>query len=292
MSMDAILNQFMSGATYGMVLFLVALGLALIFGVMKVINFAHGSLYMLGAFFGYFIWNALQGLEYAFWISTLLAGVAVAAVGLVIEYLLRPLYQREHGDQILFTYGFVLIIGDLVKMLWGGQYYSIPRPPGLEGSWNLGEIMLPTYNLFIIAAGLGTALGLWLLLAKTNIGKIIRAAVFDREMVSMIGIRLPWLFASVFALGAFIAGAAGLLAAPIGNIGTGMDVEIVVAVFAVVIVGGMESLFGALLAALIIGEVYAFGILILPQMALAFMFLVMVGVLIVRPQGLMGKGGR
>ena len=152
--------------------------------------------------------------------------------------------------------------------------------------------MLPSIIIFVIAAGLGTALGLWLLLAKTNIGKIIRAAVFDREMVSMIGLRLPWLFASVFALGAFIAGAAGLLAAPIGNIGTGMDVEIVVAVFAVVIVGGMESLFGALLAALIIGEVYAFGILILPQMALAFMFLVMVGVLIVRPQGLMGKGGR
>jgi len=292
MSMEAIFNQFMSGATYGMVLFLVALGLALIFGVMKVINFAHGSLYMLGAFFGYFIWNALKGMEYAFWLSILLAGVAVAAVGMAIEYLLRPLYQREHGDQILFTYGFVLIIGDLVKMLWGGQYYSIPRPPGLEGSWKLGEIMLPTYNLFIIAAGLGAALGLWLLLAKTNLGKIIRAAVFDREMVSMLGIRLPWLFAAVFGIGAFVAGAAGLLAAPIGNIGTGMDVEIIVAVFAVVIVGGMESFFGALLAALIIGEVYAFGILILPQMALAFMFLVMVGVLIIRPQGLMGKGGR
>ncbi len=289
MSLEAIFNQFMSGATYGMVLFLVALGLALIFGVMKVINFAHGSLYMLGAFLGYFIWNALQSLEYAFWLSTILAGLAVALAGIVIEYLLRPLYRREHGDQILFTYGFVLIIGDLVKMLWGGQYYSVPRPPGLDGSWKLGEVMLPTYKLFIIAAGLGVGLGLWLLLSKTKIGKIIRAAVFDREMVSMMGIRLPWLFAAVFGLGAFVAGAAGFLAAPIGNIGTGMDAEIIVSVFAVVIVGGMESFLGALLASLIIGEVYAFGILILPQMALAFMFLVMVGVLIVRPQGLMGK---
>lgn len=289
MSLAGLLNQFISGATFGMVLFLVALGLILIFGVLKVVNFAHGTLYMLGAFFGYFIWAQMRTFALSFWLATIAAGLCVALAGIILEYFLRPLYSREHSDQILFTYGFVLVIGDLVKMLWGGQYYSIPRPPGFEGSLQLGSITLPKYNVLIIFTGAAIGLCVWLLLAKTKLGKIIRASVHDREMVGILGIKLPWLFASVFGLGAFLAGAAGMLAAPLGSIAAGMDAEIIVAVFAVVIVGGTGSFLGALLASLIIGEVYAFGILILPQMALAFMFIVMVLVLIVRPQGLIGK---
>ena len=292
MTLAGVMNQFVSGLTFGMVLFLLALGLVLIFGVMRVVNFAHGSLYMLGAFLGYFVWEALRGLALSFWISVLAAGVLVATLGLVLELMLRPLYEREHSDQILFTYGCVLIIGDLVKMLWGGQYRSMPRPPGFGGRLELGGVVLPTYYLLLIGVGIATGLGLWLLLARTKLGKIIRAAVADREMVGILGIRLPRLFAAVFAIGAFLAGAAGLLAAPLGSIGTGMDVEIIVAVFAVVIVGGMGSFLGTALAALIIGEVYTFGILILPQAAQVFMFLVMVVVLIVRPQGLVTAAGR
>ena len=288
MTLTGVVNQFISGVTFGMVLFLLALGLALIFGVLRVVNFAHGSLYMVGAFLGHFVWEWLKAMALGFWLSVVVAGLAVAALGLVLEYLLRPIYDREHSDQILFTYGFVLIIGDLVKMFWGGQYRSVPRPPGLAGRIELAGVVLPTYNLLLIGVGAATGIGLWLLLTQTRLGKVIRAAVADREMVAILGIRLPRLFATVFAIGAFLAGAAGMLAAPLGSIGSGMDVEIIVAVFAVVIVGGMGSFLGAALASLIIGEVYTFGILILPQAAQVFMFFVMVAVLIVRPQGLLG----
>ncbi len=286
MTLSGLVNQFVSGLTFGMVLLLLALGLVLIFGVMRVVNFAHGSLYMLGAFLGYFVWGWLRGVTGSFWIAVIAAGLMVAALGVVLEFMLRPLYDREHSDQILFTYGCVLIIGDLVKMLWGGQYRSLPRPPGFEGRIEFGGVVLPTYYLLLIGVGIAVGVGLWLLLSRTKLGKVIRAAVADREMVAILGIRLPRLFASVFGIGAFLAGATGLLAAPLGSIGTGMDVEIIVAVFAVVIVGGMGSLLGAALASLIIGEVYTFGILILPQAARVFMYLVMVIVLIVRPQGL------
>jgi branched-subunit amino acid ABC-type transport system permease component len=289
MTLITLVNQFISGATYGLVLFMVALGLALIFGVMSIVNLAHGSLYMLGAFFGYFIWSALRDMQYSFWLSVLLAGLGVAAAGLILEYLLRPFYRRGHTDQILFTYAFMYIIADLVKMFWGGRYYTLPRPPGLEGSLTIAGIILPTYNLFIIGISLSTAALLWFLLARTKLGKIIRAAVFDREMVGILGIRLPWLFALVFGIGAFVAGAVGLLAAPMGSIGVGMDVEIIVPVFVVCIIGGMGSFLGALIASLIIGEVYAFGILVLPQMAMAFMFVVVIVILIIRPEGLFGK---
>ena len=289
MTLITFVNQFISGATYGLVLFMVALGLALIFGVMSIVNLAHGSLYMLGAFFGYFIWSALRDMQYSFWLSVLLAGLGVAAGGLILEYLLRPFYRRGHTDQILFTYAFMYIIADLVKMFWGGRYYTLPRPPGLEGSLTIAGIILPTYNLFIIGVSLSIAALLWFLLARTKLGKIIRAAVFDREMVGILGIRLPWLFALVFGIGAFVAGAVGLLAAPMGSIGVGMDVEIIVPVFVVCIIGGMGSFLGALIASLIIGEVYAFGILVLPQMAMAFMFVVVIVILIIRPEGLFGK---
>jgi len=289
MTLITLVNQFISGATYGLVLFMVALGLALIFGVMSIVNLAHGSLYMLGAFFGYFIWSALRDMQFSFWLSVLLAGLGVAAAGFILEYLLRPFYRRGHTDQILFTYAFMYIIADLVKMFWGGRYYTLPRPPGLEGSLTIAGIILPTYNLFIIGVSLSIAALLWFLLARTKLGKIIRAAVFDREMVGILGIRLPWLFALVFGIGAFVAGAVGLLAAPMGSIAVGMDVEIIVPVFVVCIIGGMGSFLGALIASLIIGEVYAFGILVLPQVAMAFMFLVVIVILIIRPHGLFGR---
>ena len=287
MTFVTFLNQFISGATYGLVIYMVALGLALIFGVMSIVNLAHPSLYMLGAFFGYFIWFSLKGYFFSFWLSILLVGLVVAAAGMILEFFLRPL--REHTEQILFTYAFIYIIADLIKMFWGGRYYTLPRPPGLTGSITIGEIIVPTYNLFIICISLLMGALLWLLLSKTKLGKIIRAAVFDREMVAMLGIPLPWLFTLVFGIGAFLAGAAGLLAAPMGSIGVGMDAEMMVPVFVVCIIGGMGSFLGALIASLIIGEVYAFGILVLPQMAMAFMFVVVVVVLIIRPQGLIGK---
>ena len=245
MTLTGVVNQFISGVTFGMVLFLLALGqlpehrvvdrpdeapgpdglaehhagrpsgiggrlpglgvlqeLVAALGVLRVVNFAHGSLYMVGAFLGYFVWEWLKAMALGFWLSVVVAGLAVAALGLVLEYLLRPIYDREHSDQILFTYGFVLNIGDLVKMFWGGQYRSVPRPPGLAGRIELAGVVLPTYNLLLIGVGAATGIGLWLLLTQTRLGKVIRAAVADREMVAILGIRLPRLFATVFAIAA------------------------------------------------------------------------------------------
>lgn len=287
MDLVGLLNQFIGGVTYGMIIFLIALGLTLIFGVMSIVNMAHGALYMLGAFLGYFIWLKLSTvMNFAFWPSVLLTGLAIGLFGFVLERMLRPFYARGHLDQILFTYAFIYIIDDIVKMAWGGQYYTVPRPSGLEGTIELGGLIIPTYNAFVIGVALLIAGALWWFLAKTKTGKIIRAAVFDREMVSLLGIPLPALFALVFVIGTFIVGAVGVLNAPMGNIGLGMDAEVLAPAFIVCIIGGMGSILGALVASLIIGLVYGFGVLVIPEMAMTFMYLVVVVVLIVRPEGL------
>jgi len=282
--------QCLNGLTQAMFLFLIASGLTLIFGVLGVLNFAHGSLYMLGAYLSYTIASLFVGRPSAFWVALVLGSLGVALAGGVIEAIfLRPVYRRAELDQLLVTYALVLIIGDVVKFAWGPDNRSISRPAILAGSVLVGGRDFPTYNLVVIALGPLVAAALWLLLTRTQFGRLIRAAASDREMVGVVGADVSRLFTGVFVLGAWLGGLGGGLAAPVGAIYPGMDVEVIAESFIVVVVGGMGSLTGTLLGSLIIGQLNAFGILFFPRFALLFVYVLMVVVLVVRPWGLLGK---
>ena len=293
MSFDVLFNQFMSGIARGALLFLVASGLSLTFGVLRVLNFAHGSLYMLGAFLSYSIWTFLLMPTFGFYIAAVLVALIMAVVGLIIEFgLLRRLYARGWPEQLLATYAIILVITDLVKWAWEGKFLSIPRPEPFTGAVFMFDFPFPSYNFFVILLGAGLVIFLWWLVYRTRLGDIIRAAAHDREMVSALGIPIPWLFTSIFAMGAAIAGLSGAVTAPFGSVALGMDIEIIIECFAVVVIGGMGSLPGTLLGSFIVGQVYAFGIMFLPNLALAFIFLVMAVVLIIRPWGIFGRPER
>jgi branched-subunit amino acid ABC-type transport system permease component len=293
MSFDVLFNQFLSGIARGALLFLVASGLSLTFGVLRVLNFAHGSLYMLGAFLSYSIWKWLLIPVYGFYLATLLSALAVAGLGLLIEYsILRRLYARGWPEQLLATYALILIITDIVKWFWGGEFLSIPRPEPFTKAVFLFGFPFPSYNFFIIILGLVLVFFLWWLIYKTRLGDIIRAAAHDRDMVSALGIPIPWLFTAIFVLGAFIAGLSGAITAPYGAVALGMDIEIIIECFAVVVIGGMGSLPGTMLGSFIVGQVYSFGIMYKPELALAFIFMVMAIVLIIRPWGIFGRPER
>ncbi len=282
--------QCLNGLTQAMFLFLIASGLSLIFGVLGVLNFAHGSLYMLGAYLSYTVASAFLGSATGFWLALVLGSLGVAVVGGVIESVfLRPVYRREELDQLLVTYALVLIIGDLVKLAWGADNRSASRPALLAGSVDIAGRAFPTYNLFVLVVGPLVALGLWLLLTKTQFGRLIRAAANDREMVGMVGVNVSGLFTGVFMLGAWLGGLGGGLAAPVGAIFPGMDVEVIVESFIVVVVGGLGSFGGTLLGALIIGQLNTFGILFFPRFAIVFVYILMALVLVSRPWGLLGK---
>ena len=282
--------QCLNGLTQAMFLFLIASGLTLIFGVLGVLNFAHGSLYMLGAYLSYTIASLFVGRPSAFWVALVLGSLGVALAGGLIEAIfLRPVYRRAELDQLLVTYALVLIIGDVVKFAWVPDNRSISRPAILAGSVLVGGRDFPTYNLVVIALGLLVAAALWLLLTRTQFGRLIRAAASDREMVGVVGADVSRLFTGVFVLGAWLGGLGGGLAAPVGAIYPGMDVEVIAESFIVVVVGGMGSLTGTLLGSLIIGQLNAFGILFFPRFALLFVYVLMVVVLVVRPWGLLGK---
>ncbi len=282
--------QGLNGLTQAMFLFLIASGLSLIFGVLGVLNFAHGSLYMLGAYLTYTIASMFLASAASFWVALVLASLGVALIGAVIESVfLRPVYRREELDQLLLTYALVLIISDLAKIVWGTDNRSTNRPPILAGSIDIAGRDFPTYNLFVLALGPLVALGLWFLLRRTQFGRLIRAAAGDREMVGVVGVNVSRLFTGVFMLGAWLGGLGGGLAAPVGAIFPGMDVEVIVESFIVVVVGGMGSLGGTLLGALIIGQLNAFGTLFFPRFAIVFVYILMAVVLMTRPWGLLGK---
>ncbi len=282
--------QCLNGLTQAMFLFLIASGLTLIFGVLGVLNFAHGSLYMLGAYLSFTVTSLFVGRPGVFWVALVLGSLGVALAGGLIEAVfLRPVYRREELDQLLVTYALVLIIGDVVKFAWGPDNRSVSRPAILAGSVLIGGREFPTYNLVVIALGPLVAAALWLLLARTQFGRLIRAAASDREMVGVIGADVSKLFTGVFVLGAWLGGLGGGLAAPVGAIYPGMDVEIIAESFIVVVVGGMGSLTGTLLGSLLIGQLNAFGILFFPRFALLFVYVLMVVVLVLRPWGLLGK---
>jgi branched-subunit amino acid ABC-type transport system permease component len=283
-------GQSLGGLTAAMFLFLIASGLSLIFGVLRVLNFAHGSFYMLGAYLAYqFVLWVGPGTG-RFWGAVLGAAVGIAILGGLIErLLLRHLYGKDELYQLLFTYAIVLIVSDAAKAVWGTGQLSVSRPPGLEGSFVLFGTVVPYYNLFILLLGPAIALGFWLLLHRTRAGRFIRAAALDREMLGALGVNVGWLYTGVFMLASFLGGLGGALVTPVKTVVPGMDVEIIVEAFIVVVIGGLGSLWGTFLGAVIYGQVLSFGILIFPRFSIFAVFALMAVVLILRPWGLLGR---
>lgn len=272
-----------------MVLFLVASGMTLIFGALRVANFAHGSFFMIGAYLSYSITQLIGTNNFGFVASLLLVPLVLALLGAGVEFfLLRRIATRAHQYQLILTYALTLIFADMVKMIWGRDNQMVPRPKILDGAVEIFGTPFPTYYLMLIAVGTLVACALHILLARTRFGKILRASVADAEMVGALGINVPRLHTSVFALGAWLAGLGGVLAAPIGSISLGIDSSIIIECFAVVIIGGVGSVTGALIGAILIGVMKAIGILFAPKLAIAFIFIALCGVLIFRPQGLFG----
>jgi branched-subunit amino acid ABC-type transport system permease component len=283
-------SQFLGGLTAAMFLFLIASGLSLVFGVMRVLNFAHGSFYMIGAYLAWQVVTWLEPTPERFWPAALAAALGIALLGAIVErFLLRFLYDREELYQLLFTYALVLILGDAAKFVWGTQQLSVSRPPVLAGGIVLFGAIIPDYNLFIMLFGPVIAILVWLMLTRTTMGRMIRAAALDREMLGALGANVGWLYTGMFALASFLAGLSGALVTPIQSIVPGMDVEIIVQAFIVVVIGGLGSFWGTFLGSVIYGQVLSFGILIFPGFSLFSVFALMAVLLILRSWGLLGR---
>ena len=287
--MELFVAQILTGLANASSLFLVACGLSLIFGVTRIVNFAHGSLYMLGAYIGYTFMQVLPG-AIGFWSAVLLAGIAVGIVGVIIEMLvLRPVYRAPELFQLVATFGVILVIQDLALMIFGAEDLLGPRAPGLKGVIRVLGEPIPKYDFALLVITPVIAIGLWYLMTRTRIGVLVRAATQDREMVGALGVNQVWLFTGVFALGSALAGLGGALQLPKGGADLLMDFNILAPVFVVVVIGGMGSLPGAYLAAIIISVLNVFGVTYLPQSTLVLMFVVMIVVLMIRPYGLFGR---
>lgn len=287
-TLAALGSHLLVGLSRAMILFVVTSGLSFVLGVLRVPNVAHGSLYMIGAFAAHSITTALGGGVLGFWLGLMLAPLVVAAVSLVAERtLFCHLYEREHLMLLLFTFALMLILGDLVKLVWGAEYRSIVPPPLLKGSLTVFGASLPRYNLFLLFVGPVVAVGLWFFSNRTRMGKIARAAAVDREMVGAIGINVSWVFAFAFVLGCFLAGLGGALVAPTVSVALGMDHDIIMEAFLIVTIGGLGNMWGALVGSLIFGVTQSFGVLFWPQFAIVFPYLAVVIVLTWRPRGLL-----
>jgi branched-chain amino acid transport system permease protein len=282
--------QFLTGLSSASSLFLVACGLSLIFGVTRVVNFAHGSFYMLGAYVAYSLVQFVPGSILGFWGSVLAAALIVALVGVLVEMLiLKRIYNAPELYQLVATFGVVLLMQDAVLFIFGGEDQFGPRAPGLDGVVRVFGEPIPEYDLLLIALGPVVLGAMWLLLNRTRWGILVRAATLDREMVASLGVNQSWLFTTVFFLGSFLAGLGGALQVPRVSVNLLMDLSIIAEAFVVVVIGGMGSIPGAFIAALLIGELNAFGVLVLPQATIVLAFVVMAVVLVIRPYGLLGK---
>lgn len=307
MDWNLIITQCLNGLQLGLLLFLLASGLTLIFGIMDFVNLAHGSLYMVGAFFC----ATLVQLTGSFLLAILLTLPAVALVGVIVEVIIvRRLYQRDHLDHVLATFGLILCFDTLVQMVWGPAGMAIPLPEILDGRIEiLPGIEFPTYRVLIILLGLAVAIGLYILVTKTRIGMLIRAGASNRTMVSALGVNIKHLFTLLFAIGTVLAGLAGLMVAPITEASIGMGNEIIIVAFVVIIIGGIGSIKGAFIAALIVGLIDTMGRSFLDSLLKLFMsaqnaetaapalsamliYILMAIILALRPQGLFPPKGR
>jgi branched-chain amino acid transport system permease protein len=281
--------QFVTGLASASSLFLAACGLSIIFGVTRIVNFAHGAFYMLGAYVGFTLTERFAG-DFGFWGGVVLAALVVAAIGALIEMiLLRRLYGAPDLLQLLATFGVTLAVEDLALLTWGPEDLLGRRAPGFKGAISLFGQAFPTYDLLLTALG-PLALGLiWLLFRRTRWGVLVRAATQDREMIAALGVNQKWLFTSVFALGVFLAALGGALELPREAVSHTMDLQVITEVLVVVVIGGLGNVLGTFLAAIIVSELNAFGILVFPKISIVLVFVVMAVVLVLRPWGLLGR---
>ncbi len=287
MDFTSFLIQTLNGIQYGFLLFLVASGLTLIFGIMGIINLAHGAFYMLGAYICYWLFDFTGDL-----FTAILIGIVImVGVGYLIERLaISQLYKRNHLYQLLLTYGLILIFDELQKIFWGADFYSVPVPEALSGGIALTETQdYPIYRLFISLVCMIIAAGLYLLINKTRLGMMIRAGASNREMTQTLGIDIGRLFAIVFSMGTALAAFSGMIGSPLSSVFPGMGDEILIISFVVVVIGGIGSVKGAFVGAMIIGLADTFGTVLLPNFASVVVYAVMALILLWRPQGLFGK---
>ena len=289
MDLATFLVQCLNAVQYGLLLFLVASGLTLIFGIMGVINLAHGSFYMVGAYLAF----ALAPYFGDWYLTKLLVGVALAALfGYVLEWAFYSyLYEREHLQQVLMTYGLILVFEELRSLLVGDEVHGVKAPDILAGTLPLGDLMTyPIYRLFISAVCIALALGMFFVFTRTRLGMMIRAGSTNREMVQSLGIDIKFLYRVVFAAGVAIAALAGMVAAPVSSVYPGMGSQVLIICFVVVVIGGIGSIKGALVAALLIGFVDTFGKVLVPQVAGVLVYVLMALILLWKPDGLFKAG--
>ncbi len=293
MDLATFLIQCLNSLQYGLLLFLVASGLSLIFGIMGVINLAHGSFYMIGAYMAYALAAPIAATFGGGFFATLAVGTVLAVLfGYVLEWAFFSfLYEREHLQQVLMTYGLILVFEELRSMIVGDDVYGVAVPPLLAGSFALGEVMsYPVYRLFISAVCLALALGMYLVFTRTRLGMMIRAGSTNREMVQSLGVDIKFLYRIVFAAGVALAVLAGMVASPVSSAYPGMGNQVLIICFVVVVIGGIGSIRGALLAALLIGVVDTFGKVVFPQAAGVLVYVLMALILLWKPDGLFKAG--
>ncbi len=290
MTFEAAAGQALSGLSVGMVLFLIAAGLSIIFGTLKVLNLAHGSIFMTGSFFCFGLTSLLAQIPGAFWWTLILAPIAVALLGGLIEiFLLRRIYAQEMLYQYILTFALILILGESCKFVFGVGYHTVAAPWPVDGKVAIWGLSFPVYNLFLIGCGFGVFAGLAALMRFTNLGRTVRAVTHNREMANALGIDVPRVYTGVFMLGSYLAGLAGTLMPPMSVVALGSDMAVIIECFIIVVIGGLGSLPGAFLGAIILGLLNAFGIYIIPKLAVAFAFMLMIVILIIRPWGLLGR---
>jgi branched-chain amino acid transport system permease protein len=280
------MSMFVIGLSIGMLLFLLAAGLTLIFGMLGVINFAHGALYMLGAYLAYQIvtWTG------SFWVALLVSPLIVAAVSAAMEFVaMRPIYTRDHFYQVLLTFGAILVIDELVRTIWGLQPKLLAAPPGLGGSVAMFGSDVSAYRLFIIVFGAAVSALLFFFLERSKFGMVIRASSKDSDMAACLGVNVPRVRTSIFALGAGLAALGGVVSGPMFPVDTNMGFLVIVNCFIVVVVGGLGNIKGSLLGALLIGMVQAYGQRYLPDLIGVLTYVLFIGVLLTRPQGLFSR---
>lgn len=282
--------QVMNSLSLSMNLFIIAAGLTLIFGTLRVVNFAHGAFYMVGAYVAFSIIQLTGNTNTGFFLGVVGAALVMGAVAFVVERgFLTRLYDKDHMLQLLFTFALVLIIKDVVKMIWGNGQFSIATPPALSGAVNLGISYYPTYMLFLLIVGPIIAIALWYGMERTRWGRIVRAARLDREMLSALGTDVKLVYSAVFIIGSMLAAVGGALAAPRSAVDPGMDALIIIDCFVIVIIGGLGSLVGSFIGALILGFLTIFGSFYLQEWVIVASYVMMVAILLVRPWGLFGK---
>jgi branched-chain amino acid transport system permease protein len=281
-----LITQTLNALSQAALLFFLGVGLTLIFGIMRIVNFAHGAFYMLGAFVGYSVARATG----SFWFALIVAPLVVGAVGTVFEFgILRRLYRRDASAFLMVTFGLALVLGELIRLVWGPEALPLEPPATFTGIVFIMDEPFPTYRLFLVGAGIVVAIGIWQFLERTRLGLLIRATSQIPEMVHALGVDVNLVRSATFGIGCGLAGIGGVLAAPLVTASIGMAATMIIDAFVIVIIGGMGSFLGSLISAVLVAFVEVFGNYYFPDLALAFMYLIMLLVLVVRPGGLLGK---